>query len=77
MIVAVPRFITTFAARQLSTVDYTIANRVTEDVSHIVTWAYSHDHPWIAREAIHLLQSFDFVGSILIAIVVWLADHTH
>ena len=76
MIVTVPRVVTAFAAQQLSTVDYTVANRVTEDVSHIVTWAYAHDLPWLARDAIHLLQSFDFLGSVLITIAVWLADHT-
>lgn len=61
---------------QLATVDYTIANRVTDDVSRLVEWAYQHDLPWIAPMAIHTLQNFDGIGSVLIAIVVWLADHT-
>ena len=70
------RSLTTFATQQLATVDYTVANRVTDDVSHVVEWAYQHDAPWVASSAIHLLQQFDGIGSVLIAIVVWLSDHT-
>lgn len=75
-LVTVPRAVTTVAAQQLANVDYTVANRVTEDVARVVSWAYAHDLPWLARDAIHLLQDFDFLGSVLIALAVWLADHT-
>lgn len=70
------RALTVAATQQLATVDYTIANRVTDDVSHLVAWAYAHDLPWVASSAIHLLQSFDGIGTVLIALVVRLADHT-
>lgn len=76
MIVTVPRAVATFAAHQLATVDYTIANRVTDDVAHLVSWAYAHDLPWVARDAVHLLQTFDLLGGALIALAVWLVDHT-
>ena len=47
------------ATQQLATVDYSIANRVTEDVSETVTWAYAHDAPWLAALSLHSLQTFD------------------
>ena len=70
------RPLTVFATQQLAAVDYTIANRVTDDVSRVVEWAYQNDAPWLAASCVHLLQQFDGIGSVLIAIVVWLADHT-
>jgi len=70
------RPLTLFATHQLATVDYTIANRVTEDVEHVVEWAYLHNFPEVAASAIHLLQTFDGIGGFLITLVVWLADHT-
>lgn len=71
-----PRAVTIFATEQLANVDYNIANRVTEDVSVIVQWAYAHDTPWLATAAIETLCTFDNAGSMLIALVVWMAHHT-
>lgn len=51
----VPHAVTTVAAQQLANVDYTVANHVTEDVAHVVSWAYAHNLPWLARDAIRLL----------------------
>ena len=73
---SVPRSLATAAVAQLATVDYTIANRVTEDISTVVAWAYVHDLPFVARATVHLLQTFDDVGSLLIALVVWIVGHT-
>lgn len=72
----ISRAISTFAVKQLATVDYAIANRVTEDVAEIVNWAYVHDAPWIATYAVTMLQTFDDIGSLLISFVVWLVVHT-
>lgn len=76
MHLTVPRTVSAFAAHQLAAVDYTVANRVTEDVAAVVSWAYVHDLPWVARQSLHLLQYFDDLGSLFIAVAVWLADHT-
>lgn len=70
------RPVTTLVAQQLATVDYTVANRVTHDVSNIVSWSYAHDLPWMASLAIHTLQTFDGLGGMLIAVALWLVDHT-
>ena len=70
------RSLSSFAVHQLATVDYTVANRVTEDVSTILDWSYAHDRPELATFAVDLLQNFDFLGSVLIAITVWLVHHT-
>ena len=72
----IPRAITVFATEQLANVDYNVANRVTEDVSAIVRWAYVHNAPWLATLAIETLSYFDNAGSVLITLVVWLAQHT-
>lgn len=72
----IPRALTVFATEQLANVDYNIANRVTDDVSIIVRWAYAHDAPWLATTAIETLFTFDNIGSMLIALVVWMAQHT-
>jgi len=71
----VPRAVAAAAVRQLATVDYTVANRVTDDVATIVQWAFAHDVPWVANVAMHTLQRFDDVGSVLIAIVVYVVAH--
>lgn len=70
------RQLTTFAVQRLADVDYTVANRVTEDVARVTVWAYHHDLPAVAHAAIHALQTFDELGSLLIALVVWLSDRT-
>ena len=72
----IPRYVANAAVQQLSLVDYTIANRVTEDVSTIVSFAYAHDLPALASASVSLLQVFDDFGSCLIAIVVWIVHHT-
>ena len=63
------------AVHALAAVDYTVANRVTDDASTVVAWAYDHDVPFLARLVVHALQSFDDVGSLLISIAVWMIDH--
>jgi hypothetical protein len=70
------RPLTVFATHQLATVDYTVANRVTDDVAHVGEWAYQNNLPWVSSTAVHLLQQFDGLGGVLIAFVVWLVDHT-
>ena len=63
------------ASRQLATVDYAIANRVTDVAADVVAFAYDHDLPSLARATVHALQFFDDFGSLLIAFAVWLVDH--
>lgn len=70
------RSLSILATQQLANVDYTVANRVTEDVSNTVAWAYAHDVPWLATTSVKLLQFFDGLGGVLICLVVWLVDHT-
>lgn len=76
-IVSVPRVVSQAAVHQLALVDYNIANRVTEDVATIVTWAYAHDMPALATASVKLLQTFDDLGSLFISIAVWLVMHTN
>lgn len=76
MILTLPRALATHAVAQLAAVDYTVANRVSEHVASVVAWAYAHDAPWLARDAVALLQAFDDVGSVLISVVVWIVAHT-
>lgn len=66
----------TAAVQALATVDFTVANRVSEDVAQIVQWSYDHDLPQFARWSVLSLQFADDVGSMLIAAVVWLVTHT-
>lgn len=75
-VVTFSRPLAMMAVQQLATVDYTVANRVTEDVSQLVSWAYAHDLPWIPPLAIDALQRFDDIGSTLIALVLWIVHHT-
>ena len=76
LIVFVPRAVTQFAVSQLAYVDYSVANRVTEGVSEVVSWSYAHDAPWLASAAVQSLKYFDDLGSFLITIVVWLTQKT-
>ena len=57
------RPLTAYAVQQLATVDYTVANRVTEDVARVVTWAYAHNLPAVASACVHTLQAFDGIGA--------------
>ena len=72
----VARSISGFAMDRLAEVDYTIANRVSEDVAHTVHWAYKNNLPAVAVYAVRTLQAFDDVGSFLISLVVWLVSQT-
>tara|TARA_B100000035_G_scaffold12776_1_gene10592 strand:- start:285 stop:524 length:240 start_codon:yes stop_codon:yes gene_type:complete len=75
-IINVPRPLTIFAMNKLAEVDYNVATRVSDAVAETVKWAYIHDQPWIAYYAIDGLQMLDNFGSMLIAIVVWIVQHT-
>lgn len=74
--VGLPRPVAVAAVHALARVDYTIANRVSDDVAATVEWAYAHDAVWLARAAVELLHSLDASGSVLISFVVWLVGHT-
>ena len=63
------------AANALSQVDYSVATRVTHDVAHVIGFAYDHNMPWLARHSVALLQTFDDLGSMLIAFAVWIIYH--
>ena len=72
----VPPSVAVSAVARLAEVDYTVANRVSEDVARTVAWAFAHHQPWLACAAVSALQTFDDLGSLLIGIVVWLVYHT-
>jgi hypothetical protein len=72
----ISRPLTIYAVKKLATVDYTVANRVTEDVAQVVQWAYNNDLPWIPPIAMDTLHTFDDLGSMLIMFVMWLVHHT-
>ena len=76
MILSFSRATALFAVQQLAKVDYNVANRVSDDVARVVQYSYAHDIPWLAKSSITLLQTFDDFGSVLIALVVWLVNHT-
>jgi len=73
----IPRPIAIYSVQKLAEVDYTVANRVSDDVANIVTWSYNHDFSWLANLAIETLQNFDNFGSILISFVVWIIHNTN
>ena len=60
------------AVSALASADYSIATRVSENVSEIVKWAYLHDQWWIANVAVQSLEFLDNAGSMLIALVLWI-----
>ena len=73
----VPTVVVSWAVDRLATVDYTIANRVTEDVSRAVHFVYDHHLPHaLVPLLLQSLQAFDDIGSVLIACVVWLSQHS-
>lgn len=73
----VPRAAVAWAVDRLAKVDYTVANRVTEDVARAVHFSYDHRLPvCVVPLLVHALQTFDDIGSLLIAVVVWLSDHS-
>jgi len=76
MLLSVPPRVVSFAVDRLAEVDYTVANRVTEDVARLVHVVYDNDLPRpLVPLLLHALEAFDQLGSVLIAIVVWMADH--
>ena len=75
--IAFPRSVAILAVQKLAEVDYSGANRVSDDVATIIKWSYNHDFPWLAENAIKTLQNFDNFGSILISIVVWIINNTN
>ena len=78
MLVTIPflRAASAFAVDRLADVDYTVANRVAEDVARVVHFAYDHDVPRLAMASVDLLRRFDEFGGVLIAFVAWLVAHT-
>ena len=70
------RAVSAFAVDRLADVDYTVANRVAEDVARVVHFAYAHDAPRLAMASVDLLRRFDEFGGVLIALVAWLVSHT-
>ena len=74
-VVAVPRAVAVHAVRALATVDYTVANAVSDGVADVVSWAYAHDAAWLPPLAMRALQGLDETGSLLIALVAWLVHH--
>lgn len=56
----------------LSTVDYSVATKVSERVAEVTRWAYDHDQWWIAQFSINLLEKLDDFGSFLISFVIWI-----
>ena len=72
----IPRDVTIMAIKNLANVDYTIATRVSDDVARTVDWSYQHDLGYLANISVNILQYFDNLGSILIAIVVWMVHNT-
>lgn len=73
---SVPPVAVSWAVDRLATVDYTVANRVTEDVAHAVHFVYEHHLPHaLVPLLLQSLQTFDDIGSVLIAFVVWLSQH--
>ena len=71
----IPPPVAIFAVKQLAKADYTIANRISDDVAFIVQWSYEHSNYWIPPLAMQSLQYLDNLGSALIAIVVWIVAH--
>jgi len=72
----IPQKICAFAVHQLATVDHSVANVVTRDVSRVVDWSFAHDVKWLAIASVDMLQTFDDLGSFLISMVVWLMHHS-
>lgn len=73
----IPRPVAIFAVNKLAEVDYNIATKVSETVSELVNYSYSHDQIWISHFAINFLQTLDNLGSLLISFVVWIVCNTH
>jgi len=70
-----PKILAVKATHALAQVDYSVANKVSEDVASIVQWSYDNNQWWIARISIQILQNFDFIGAHLISLVTWMIMH--
>ena len=69
---ALLRPVASAAVHALAEVDYTVANRVTDAVAHVVPWSYAHHVPFVGLMAVQLLQRIDGAGGVLISFAVWL-----
>lgn len=65
------------SVQYLSTLDYSIATKVSENVANVVEWSYLHDQWWLASASVNMLQTLDAVGSFLIGIVVWIVTNSN
>lgn len=72
----IPYAVSLAGVRALARVDYAVANRVTDGVADVASWAYHHHLPFVAEAAVRALQTFDELGGLLIAMVVWLTAHS-
>lgn len=76
MLISFSRPVAIMAVKQLATVDYTVANKVTDGVFEVVRASYEANLPSVAVFAMHALQAFDDVGSHLISLVLFIVAHT-
>ena len=76
MIIQFSRPFAIFAVQKLALIDYDIATKVSDAVAEVSIWGYNHDIPIIAQYAIDGLQKLDEFGSILIALVAFIINHT-
>lgn len=76
MFIHFSRPIAIFAVKNLALVDYDVATRVSDAVAEVSIWGYQHDLPIIANYAIDGLQKLDEFGSLLIALVAYIINHT-
>ena len=76
MIVQFSRPFAFFAVQILALIDYDVATRVSDAVAEVSIWGYQHDMPYIAQYAIDGLQKLDEFGSLLIALVAFIINHT-
>ncbi len=65
-----------FAVQKLALIDYDVATKVSDLVADVSVWGYQHNMPYIAEYAIDGLQKLDQFGSLLIAVVAYIINHT-
>jgi len=65
-----------FAVQKLALIDYDIATRVSHAVAEVSTWGYNNNLPIVAKYSVEGLQQLDYIGSLLIGIVVWIIQNT-
>ena len=76
MIIQFSRPFAIFAVQKLALIDYDVATKVSDAVAEVSVWGYQHDMPYIAQYAIDGLQKLDEFGSLLIALVAFIINHT-